>query len=365
MKKLLILLLLTIILCPVASAYSGNVVEEQADAIGTDKLEKTLPDSAGKLMGGLSVLESLDVDKGVGSIFSRAAAHVKEILGAGIKSAVLIVLISLACSFTGAVAGTERTNFTVMTGTLAVSAVSVTSVAGFIGLGASTLDELSTFSKMLLPTLTTAAVSSGAITSAAAKYAATAMFSDILITISKGLILPLIFAYVAASVAEAAIGGDALSGAAGLMKWLAKTLLSITVSAFAAYLLLTGVITGASDAVAVRAAKMTLSAVLPVVGGIIAKASETILAGAAILKNAIGIFGLLAVSSICLIPFLRLGVNYLLYKLAGSIVSSIADAKITRLINAMSTAFGMILGMVGVSALMLFISIISVIRVAV
>ena len=364
MKRLIIFILLTILICPVMSAYGAEILDEQADALGTDKLEKALPDSASEMMGGLSIFDSLDLDRSAGNIFSRAAARFKEILGAGIKSAVLLVLISLACSLTRVVFDSGKTDFTVMAGVLGVAAVSISSVTGFIGLGASTLDELSTFSKMLLPTLTTAAAASGAITSAAAKYAATVMFSDILITISKGLILPLVFAYAAASIAEAAVGGEALSGAAGLMRWLARTLLTITVSAFVAYLLLTGVITGASDAVAVRAAKMTLSAVLPVVGGIIANASETILAGAAILKNAVGIFGLLAVISICLIPFLRLGMNYLMYKLAGSVVSSVADPKITKLINAMSTAFGMILGMVGVSALMLFISIISVIRVA-
>ena len=103
--------------------------------------------------------------------------------------------------------------------------------------------------------------------------------------------------------------------------------------------------------------------VLPVVGSIIADASESVLAGASILRNAIGIFGLLAVLGTCLLPFLRLGANYLLYKAAAGLSAAVADSRITRLVNAISAAFGMMLGLVGATALMLFISIISVIKV--
>jgi stage III sporulation protein AE len=100
-----------------------------------------------------------------------------------------------------------------------------------------------------------------------------------------------------------------------------------------------------------------------VVGSIIADASETVLAGASILRNAIGIFGLLAVIATCILPFLRLGANYLLYKAAAGLSGAIADSRITKLVNAVSTAFGMMMGLVGATAMMLFISIISVIKV--
>jgi stage III sporulation protein AE len=223
---------------------------------------------------------------------------------------------------------------------------------------------MNTFSKMLLPTLTGAAAASGAITSAAAKYAATALFMDVMMTVSRNIIVPLIYAYTATSIAEAALGGEGLSGASNLLKWLAKTVMMGIVLLFVAYLSLTGVISGTTDAVTTKALKTTISTVLPVVGGIIADASETVLAGASILRNAIGIFGFLAVAATCLFPFLHLGVNYLLFKAAAGLSGAIADGRITKLVNAVSTAFGMMLGLVGASALMLFISIISVIKVA-
>ena len=56
-------------------------------------------------------------------------------------------------------------------------------------------------------------------------------------------------------------------------------------------------------------------------GGIIADASETVLAGAGMLKNTIGVFGMLAILAACAYPFLQLGVQYLLYKLTAYLAS--------------------------------------------
>jgi len=370
MKKILIttcfLIALVLTLSQTAHAAMPDyeVFRRQTEALDVGGLETALDGDAGDLLGDLSVMDSLNVDRGLGRLLDGVRARIGGVLRSGLRDATLILLIALLCSVAGAAfgVGLNGADYVVLAGVLAIAAVSVTSVNSFIGLGRQTLQELDTFSKMLLPTLTGAAASSGAITSAAAKYAVTALFMHVMITISNGVVMPLILAYIAVSIAEAATGSAALSGAGELIKWLAKTILTVMIIAFIAYLAITGVITGTSDAVALRAAKVAISTVLPVVGGIIADASETVLVGASVLRNAVGIFGLLAVTAICLIPFLRLGVNYLLFKAAGGLAGSIADKRIGVVINAVSSAFGLTLAMVGVAAMMLYVSIIAVIR---
>jgi stage III sporulation protein AE len=185
----------------------------------------------------------------------------------------------------------------------------------------------------------------------------------------RSLIMPLIYAYAAVSVAEAAVsaaggvtGADALAGVSALIKWLAKTALTCFVLAFIVYTSLTGVIASASDAVAVRAAKVTISTVLPVVGGILADAADTVMSGAALLRNAIGVFGALVAAAVCAVPFIKLGANYILYRAAGGLSGAAADKSVTKLIDAFGAAFGLTLGMTGVTAIMLFVSIVSTIK---
>jgi stage III sporulation protein AE len=359
--KIVLMLLLAFLLMQGAQAV--NVEAEQSEALELDKLENALPEEAGDTIGDLSVMDSLDIDNGVSKLWSGVSGKIGDILKGGLKSAAVILMITLLCSLVCSAFGVNGSNYVILAGVLAISVVSVGNINSFIGLGGNTIDELNTFSKMLLPTLTAAAASSGAITSAAVKYAATTLFMDILMTISKNLIMPLIYAYTATSIAEAAIGGEGLTGASNFLKWLAKTVLTVTILIFVAYLSLSGVISATTDAVSIRFTKTAISTVLPVVGSIIADASETVLAGASILRNAVGVFGMLAVAGTCLLPFLRLGINYLLYKAAAGLSGAVADGRISKLVNSVSTAFGLMMALVGASAMMLFISIISVIKV--
>ena len=103
---------------------------------------------------------------------------------------------------------------------------------------------------------------------------------------------------------------------------------------------------------------------VPVVGGILSDAAETVLAGAGILKSAVGVFGMLAVLSMCLVPFLQLGVHYLAYKLTAALAATVADGRVAGLIDGIGGAFGLILGMTGASALLLLVSMVASVSLA-
>ena len=134
--------------------------------------------------------------------------------------------------------------------------------------------------------------------------------------------------------------------------------LTILLSAFTAYLTLSSVISGTADAAALRVAKFAISGAVPVVGGILSNAASTILVGASILKNTIGIFGTLAVFALCITPFIQIGIQYLLYKAAAFFAEMIDQTGLARLMDEIGGAFGMILGMTGACALLLIISLI-------
>ena len=88
-------------------------------------------------------------------------------------------------------------------------------------------------------------------------------------------------------------------------------------------------------------------------------AAETVLAGAGMLKNTIGVFGMLAILAACAYPFLQLGVQYLLYKLTAYLASVVGAPGLCKLIDGLGGAFGLILGMTGGCALLLLISVLA------
>ena len=155
------------------------------------------------------------------------------------------------------------------------------------------------------------------------------------------------------------MGKAGLKKMAGMRKWVVTRSLTTLLILFVTYLTVSGAIAGTTDAAALKAAKMAISTAVPVVGGIISNAAETILVGAGLLKNTVGVFGMLAVLGICLVPFLRLGVHYLTYKFCGAMTAMLADSRLAQLIDGISTAFALILGMTGASALLLLVSMVS------
>lgn len=78
------------------------------------------------------------------------------------------------------------------------------------------------------------------------------------------------------------------------------------------------------------------------------------------LRNAAGVFGMLAVIGICVVPFLNLGVHYLMYKCTAALAATVsADGRITGLIEALGTAFGLILAMTASCAVLLVVAMVS------
>ena len=119
---------------------------------------------------------------------------------------------------------------------------------------------------------------------------------------------------------------------------------------------ITGVVSGTTDAAVLKTTKVTISSVVPVVGGILSDASEAVLVSAGLMKNAAGIYGIFAVLAVFLLPFLRVGVQYLLLKFTAAVCSIFAPKSITELIGDFSTAMGLLLAMTGSVCLLQLIS---------
>ena len=68
---------------------------------------------------------------------------------------------------------------------------------------------------------------------------------------------------------------------------------------------------------------------------------------------------MLAVLGTCAAPFLRLGIQYLLYKLAAFAAGTVSSPALVQLVDRLGSAFGLILGMVGSCALLVTVAVLS------
>ena len=358
-RFMLILALCALLALPV---FALDVEGELAGGLGADALENALPEDAARLLDGLTVRDALQPE----GALRRLAATAKETLFGALRGAVgsaaTILAIVVLCAVGESVAEGQTAEYIGLGGALGVCAAAAGDVTRFIGLGTETLQKLSEFSKALLPCIAAATAAAGAPAAGAARYAASALFFDLLLTLSGSVVMPVVYAFIAACAAKAALGSEALSGVASLLKWLAGALITALMLGFTLWLSLTGVVSGAADAAKTKLAKTAISTALPVVGGIVSDAASAVVAGANVLRAAVGAFGLLAVAGVCLAPFLTLAAQYLAYKAAAGLALVTASRRLSGLIGDLGAAFGMVLGLVGAGALMLFFSMVSGVR---
>lgn len=243
-----------------------------------------------------------------------------------------------------------------MAWSVALGTVMIQRTGTMIGYAADALRQICDYGKLLCPVLTTALAAQGGITASAALYTGTIAFITLLSILVSRLLIPLVYIFLLFSVAGSAIGEgffrNLADGVKHLLTWLLKTLLIV----FTTYMSVTGVVSGTTDAAALKTAKVTLSSVVPVVGGILSDASESVLVSMGILKNAAGIYGILAVLAIFMGPFVKVGVQYLLLKGSAALCSLFGDKRISSLVGDFSTAMGLLVAMVAAGCVLILIS---------
>ena len=348
MRKSMLILLLAWWL--VAPAWGAELPREVRDALpaAAEEITEELEDPA-------------SLSEGLSRLWDRALGYVEEAVRQSIGGGVVLLAAAVLCALTEECmdAAGGKVHFVPMAGALAITLAAAGSVKTMMGLGQETVEELNTFSKALLPTLAAVSAISGGAVGATLRQIATVFFADLLLGLIHGLLMPMVYLYAGALAAGCCLADKRLTAVAELLKTVCTKLLTAALLAFTLYLTVGGIFAGTVDSARVRVTKTAISGMIPVVGGIIAEASETVLAGAGLLKGAIGVFGLLGVLALCAYPFLQLGIQYLLYKLTAFWASVIGDTELCGLIGGLGGAFGLILGMVGSCALVLLVSILA------
>ena len=348
MKKWVVLLL-ALALCVVpAAALDGETVP------GWDGLWDQAED--------YGVTRDTGLEGGLSQLAAQGLEQVKTLAGRSIATGVKLLAVVLVCGLAQSAAlpgQQEGVQAAELAGALAITLVAAGDFHRMMGLGVETMSQLEVFSKALLPTLSAAVAAGGGYITAGARQVATVFFTDLLISLIRQVLLPLLYACIAAAAADAVVPGHSLQKIGqGLRKCVAWALTALML-VFTGFLSVTGAATSAADALSTQLTRSAIATAVPVVGSIISDAAGTVLAGAGMLKGAIGVFGLLAVLAICLTPFITMAVQYLLYKLAAFLAGTVTQEPLADLIDALGSAFGLMLGMTGSCALALLISIIS------
>lgn len=196
------------------------------------------------------------------------------------------------------------------------------------------------FMKVLLPSyLVTVVLSSGTVT-ALGFYEITILALQVFQLLIVRFILPAIHFYLILLILNQMASEDYFSKFAQLMEtmvgWTIKSMLGAVVGLQAVQCLTAPAVDSLKNSAAQRLAKS-----IPGIGGALDAASETVAGSAVILKNAVGVTGMIALAVICLTPIVKLVAAILMFRLLSALIQPVCEKRLVEGIE--SVAAGMTL----------------------
>ena len=347
MRKLLALLFALIALMLPASAL------DLPD--GLDGLDGAVP---GELLESAEKGDDLMV-RGAALLWETLRTALGETLASSLRAAVALMLLALLCGLadgTAEGAGETAVRFVPYAGVLGAAGLAAGDMHSLIGLGLETLDELAAMAKLLLPTIAAAMAGGGCVGSASVWQVGALMLSDVFLSLMRDVLVPVLYCMIGTAAAGALLEQSRLSllskGIGKLLSWGLSAILIV----FTAFLSVSNLLAGSADRLAVKVGKTVISGAVPVVGGILSDATEAVAATALTLRGTLGVLGVFSVLALCLVPLLRMAVQYLFYQLAAFFSGMVGSQSLSKFLEQLSSAFSLMLAMTAGGAFLLLVS---------
>ena len=236
--------------------------------------------------------------------------------------------------------------------------------ANIINLIKESIQNLVGFSNCLIPILMTLMLATGNITSVGVIEPVLMFIITFIGNMISGILLPLVIISTALSIISKVSDKVQIDKIAKFMKSSVIWVLGIALTLFVGVVSLEGSLTSGVDGITAKTAKAAVSSIVPVVGKILGDAVDTVIGCSNILKNAVGVIGVIVILCICIAPIAKLTILLFIYKLTSAICQPLADKKIVELMDQIGDTFKLLLAMMISISVMLMIGITLVIKIS-
>ena len=217
------------------------------------------------------------------------------------------------------------------------------------------ITNLVSFSNLLIPILITLVLTTGNAVSANLLQPILLFIISFAGNFILNIIIPVLLASTALGIVSNISNHIQLDRLSKFFKSSSVWALGVVLTFFVSVVSIEGSLSSSVDGVTAKTAKAAVSSFIPVVGRILGDAVDTVIGCASILKNAVGIVGVIVIIGICIVPIIKLVLLMGTYYIGSAICEPIADEKIVKLLSQMGDTFKVMLGILCSLSVMLII----------
>ena len=227
-----------------------------------------------------------------------------------------------------------------------------------------TANNLVGFINLLMPLLLTLMVYTGNITTSSVLEPIVLFISNFIGNIIVDALIPIVLIIVVFSIISKISDRVQVEKISKFLKSGVVWFLGIVLTIFVGVVSLEGTLSSSVDGVTAKTAKAAVSSVIPVVGKVLGDVVDSVLGCGVILKNAVGVVGVIVIIGICILPVLKIATLSIMYSLASAVVQPVADDKIVKLLDEMSGVFKLLLAILCSLSVILIIGVTLVIKIS-
>lgn len=334
------------------SAYTdfyGEIFADGMDSLEADEaFAELLPDMKPKELLGKLVRGEVEVS--FSSILQTLLQLLLKEVYSSLKVMVLILALAVLCSYLTGLQdsfgkeGVGMTAFYVCYIVIAgIASASFYQVAECVG---GTVEQIALFMKMIVPIVITSLVSCGALVSASVFEPVLITIVELAVSLIQGIMIPLVMIATGMNIVNNLSDRFKTQKLVKFMNQTIKWGLSIMLTVFVSVAGLQSIATGGADELTVKLSKFATSNLIPVVGGILSESVETVMNCSVLIKNSVGIFGIICLIVLAVLPLLKIAAILIIFRLTAAVCEPVSEPKIitclTELANSISVLFSML-----------------------
>ena len=299
--------------------------------------------------------------KNIWKIFGSEIINSISVIGSVI---IIVIIHSIIKSISDGLENKSISKITYYVQYILIVTLIMTSFSDILSMVKESIENLVGFMNLLIPILITLIITTGNITSASMLQPILIFIITLIGNFIKDVIIPIVLVSTALGIVSKISDRLQIDKLSKFFKSSVVWILGVVLTLFVGLVSLEGTLSSSVDGITAKTTKAAVSSFIPVVGKILGDAVDTVIGCSVILKNALGIVGVIIIIAICVKPIIKLVILMAMYYLGASLCQPIADGKIIKLLEQMGDTFKLLLGILCSVSVMLIIGVTLVVKIS-
>ena len=298
------------------------------------------------------------------NIFPLLGEEIKEAIKVMVSIIVIVLIHSVFKSIADNLNNKSVSQITYYVQYILIATVIMNNFSNIITLLKDTITNMTGFLQSLFPILMSLMLASGSVVSVNMIQPIILFIINLISNIFQTIIIPAVLIGTALAIVSKISDRIQIDKLSKFIKSSSVWVIGILLTIFVGVLSIEGTLGSSVDGITAKTAKAAVSSFIPVVGKVLGDAVDTVIGCSSILKNAIGIVGVIVIIAICILPIIKLAVITIIYHLTAAICEPIADSKVISLISQMADTFKILLAILCATSVMMIIGVTLVINIS-